>query len=337
MEKSIPFENSIAPAGAVTSRENMLRLFRGETPAWLDWDVNQILPRIVPDNVARGIVRDALPFDADTQAGGPDWLGIRWIYEPQNRGSFVAPGSPRVTDILCWEERVSLPDLDAPDWAASAAENAPLRDPARLTGTTIFTGFFERLISLMDFENAAIALVDEEEQEGVHRLFEALADFYDRLIGKFKEYYDIDVLEFHDDWGTQRAPLFSRAVCEEMLLPYLTRVVESCHRRGILFRMHSCGFIEPLVPVLIAAGADCWGGQPLNDKWKLYEQYGDRMRFTVTYESMEGVTDEARLAAFADAELARLIPGRNIFLQARNRRLRELLIEKSRAYFAGQA
>ena len=317
----------------LTARENMLRQLRGERPAWLEYDVNNIHPRIVPDNIARGMVRDARPFDPVTEGGGPDWLGAKWVYEPANRGSMVIPGAPLVTDIEAWEETVHIPDLEALDWEASARENARLRDSARLTGTTIYTGLFERLISLMDFGPAAIALIDEEQQPGVHRLFDALADFYDKLIGKLQAHYGVELVEFHDDWGAQRAPFFSPDTCREMLLPYLRRVVGSCHRRGILFRMHSCGMIEPLVPILLEAGADSWGGQPLNDKWKLYGLYGDRMRFTVTDEHLMGETDEGVLRDFAAAQLARLQPGRNMLFQFRNPRLRAIMAALSRAYY----
>jgi hypothetical protein len=60
-----------------------------------------------------------------------------------------------------------------------------------------------------------------------------------------------------------------------MLLPYLKRVVESCHKRGLSFEMHCCGKTEDLVPLFIEAGADLWCGQNINDYDRLAHQYKD--------------------------------------------------------------
>jgi hypothetical protein len=39
----------------------------------------------------------------------------------------------------------------------------------------------------MEFQYAALALIDEDQKDGVHRLFDRLADFYDDMIGRFSE------------------------------------------------------------------------------------------------------------------------------------------------------
>ena len=38
----------------------------------------------------------------------------------------------------------------------------------------------------MEFENAALALIDDDEKEAVHRLFDKLCDLYDALFEKYK-------------------------------------------------------------------------------------------------------------------------------------------------------
>jgi uroporphyrinogen-III decarboxylase len=133
----------------------------------------------------------------------------------------------------------------------------------------------------MDFENAALAMIDEDLQDGVHRLFDALCVFYDKLIEKFKTYYHADILLFHDDWGSQRAPFFSLNTVREMLVPYLSRIVDSCHRRGMYFELHSCGKNEMLVPAMIEAGVDIWSPQEMNDIKMLLDKYGSQLVFGV--------------------------------------------------------
>ena len=75
----------------LTARENMLRQLRGERPAWLEYDVNNIHPRIVPDNIARAMVIEAEPVP-EADGGGPDMFGVEWEYIPTVGGSMVRPG-----------------------------------------------------------------------------------------------------------------------------------------------------------------------------------------------------------------------------------------------------
>ena len=140
---------------------------------------------------------------------------------------------------------------------------------------TIYSGFFERLISFMDFENAAIAMIDPDQKDGVHRLFDRLADLYEEMIDHMHRYFHPDVICIHDDWGSQMAPFFSLATCREMLVPYLKRVAESCHKRGIYLNLHSCGKNDILVPAMVEADIDMWYPQPMNDLNLVFEQaYG---------------------------------------------------------------
>lgn len=318
----------------ITPRENAIRTLTGKTPVWLGTDINTILPRLIPDNVARGMVIDGKPFNAVEEAGGPDWFGVEWVYEPSATGSMVKPGNPKVKDIEHWEDYITFPDLDRIDWEQMKADCAAVYAEDQLNSTQIFTGFFERLISFLDFEDAAVALIDEEQQPAVHRLFDQLADFYDDLIGRFQKYLKLDHITLHDDWGAQRSPFFSYETCEEMLLPYVKRVVESCHKRGMQFEFHSCGMIEPFVPIMIEAGMDSWGGQPINDKWKLYQQYGDKICLTINTDP-ELPADQAE--AWAEDCISRLIPGRNLIVNvAKDCPLREAVYCKSREYYEKQ-
>lgn len=186
----------------------------------------------------------------------------------------VRPGDPAVKDISHWEDYVTKPDIDSWDWEGSAKVNAPLISNYFPMNTWIFTGFFERLISFMDFENAALALIDEDQQEHVHRLFSYLADLYNRIIDRAAKSFNLSVIYFHDDWGSQRSPFFSLETCEEMIVPYLKRVVDHVHELGLIFNFHSCGCINMLVPAMIKAGVDIWSGQPMNDFEGNYEKYG---------------------------------------------------------------
>ncbi len=262
----------------VTPYENFKMMLEGKVPFWMptDQDEFSIIPRIIPDNRARALVYDAEPLLPE-EKGGKDWFGIEWEFVPTVGGSMVKPGKPRLSDANDWPKLIKFPNLDDLDWEGSSKKIAPHVNRNKLIELWIMNGLFERLISFMDFEGAAMALLDEEQQDAVHALFDKLCLFYDDLIGRFQKYYGAQIIQFHDDWGSQRAPFFSYSTCEEMLLPYLKRVVDSCHKRGIYLNFHCCGKNEMLLPAMIEAGVDLWVPQPMNDTVMLAKKYGDRI------------------------------------------------------------
>lgn len=263
----------------ITPKENLQMLFRGETPYWMPvvgmrgWDLQVFRPRMFPDNYATHLVYDAEPpivYDSNIQKG---WFDLEWEFVPAAGGATVHPGKPKVPSMAEWEKYISLPDLSQLDWEACARINKEYLHTDSMTQIAYLSCLWERLISLMDVENAAVALIDEDEKEGIHRFFDQLCDQYDIMIGKAKEYFDIDMVLWHDDWGTQASTFFSPAVHREMILPYIKRIVDSCHKRGIFFELHSCGKNETMVPHMIEAGVDLWQGQNNNDFKMLAQKY----------------------------------------------------------------
>ena len=266
----------------ITPKKNLELLFQGETPCWMPvvgmrgWDIHVFRPRMFPDNYATHLVYDAEPEIAYDSMIKKGWFDLDWEFVPVAGGATVHPGKPKVPSMVNWEDYITLPDVDAMDWEGSARINREYLNTDNMRQIAFLSCLWERLISLMDVENAAIALIDEEEQEGVHRFFDQLCVMYDKMIAKAKKYYDIDMVLWHDDWGTQRSTFFSPDVHREMILPYMKRIIESCHSRGILFELHSCGKNETMVPNMIEAGVDLWCGQGVNDFYKLAHQYKDQ-------------------------------------------------------------
>ena len=269
----------------VSVKENFFMSLRHEKPLWMPnafYDTSMICPA-VPDNIARAFVYEELKIPMDTaHVGGKDMFGVDWEYVPSVGGSMVRGGNPKVPDITEWEKYVTFPDLDEIiDWKAIAERNKDYSNPRKVYSATILNGLFERLISFMDMEGAMIALVDEEQQEGVHRLFDRLCDFYDDYIRHYREYLGVEMVAFHDDWGSQRAPFFSLSVLREMVGPYLKRVVDSAHKYGCFFEMHSCGKNEALVPVMLEAGVDTWQPQFMNDFDRLYKDTAGQLAVVI--------------------------------------------------------
>lgn len=267
----------------VSVRENYLACLRGEPALWLPMGTDAIrtLPKQLPDNAPRGVPLAGLPGKPEGYAATHDMFGVEWEFEPEIGGATVRPGKPRLRTMEGWKDELAWPDPDNWEWEANAAAVRQVQD-GRVQQTTIFNGYFERLISLLDFENALLALVDEDEQPHVHSFFDKLTDTYIRIAELMDQYYDIDVIELHDDWGSQRAPLFSPAVVREMILPHLKRFVSRVHGLGMCFELHSCGCNAALVPLMIEAGADLWQPQEnANDTEEIYRNYGQQITIGV--------------------------------------------------------
>ncbi len=295
----------------VTPKENLIAAWKKEGGLWFPSSGRDILflePRINTDHVARAEVRDLEPPYTDETKGGPDLFGVEWVYVPVVGGSMVKPGNPILEDVNDWPEVIHFPDVDSFDWAHCKEVNAPFNDDGRSLGVTFQNGMFERLISFMDFEGASMALIDEEQQDAVHALFDKLADMYIKMIDHYLDCFHLDGIMFHDDWGSQRAPFFSLATCMEMIVPHIKKIVDHCHEKGLWFQQHSCGKNEMLVPAMIEQGVDMWCPQTMNDVKMLNEKYGDRLMFGATPPVLEPDASDAEIEAAAKAFVADYAP-----------------------------
>ena len=268
----------------ITPKENIALCVKRQKPYWFpsSSDFCNLESRTNIDHVARAEVMDMGPPYKEEEKGGKDLFGINWVFVPTAGGSMVQPGNPTLLDANDWPEVIKFPDIDALDWDECRRLNSVLNETTRSFHVTFQNGIFERLISFMDFEGAAMALIDDEQQDAVHALFDKLSDMYISMIDHYLEFLKLDGVVFHDDWGSQRAPFFSLDVCLEMVAPYLKRVADHCHEKGLWFQQHCCGKNELLVPAMIYAGVDMWQPQSMNDVEMLRDKYGDKIMFSIT-------------------------------------------------------
>lgn len=265
----------------VTAREGFLAPYKRK-PIWVPYNVEKqmVTPKMIPDNVARGAVGDVVL--RDEEKGGPDMFGIIWEYVPQVGGSMVRPGNPLLDSIDEWREKVVFPDIDSWDWKGGAESWAKVNIPDLAHIFTFHNGFwFERLVSFMGFEDAAVALIDEEQQEAVHDLFEATTDLACRLVDKVCQYFDVDGFFIHDDWGSMLNSFFSVATCREMIVPHMKKLTDHIHAKGKIADLHSCGKIDNQLPNIIAAGWDSWNPMNICDTDAMFQEYGDQIVLSV--------------------------------------------------------
>lgn len=288
-------------------REFWRQMALEKKPNWLGTGVEtfNFYPDVIPDNRARGFVNDGGCRLSDDEKGGRDMFGIEWVYVPVAGGSMEKPGSAHLfDDANDWESAITWPDVDSWDWEACGERNKEFLKNGQFNYVPLLNGFgFERLISFMGFEDAAVALVDGDQHEALKALFDKLADLYCKIVDKCCQYFDIDGFLVHDDWGSQRAPFFSFDAGRELLVPSTRKVTDHIHSLGKVAELHSCGCNELQIENFIAAGWDIWGPMAnINDTMALFEKYGDRIILGVnpaeTYdkenESEESIRAKAR-------------------------------------------
>lgn len=262
----------------VSMKENYLRTMQKE-PVWQSLGNESALfcPAVLPDNIARAFVFEANMMPPQD---GIDMFGIPWEYVPDAQGSMVRPGNHILKDANDWKSVIKFPDIDSWDWEGSAkANNGTFLNGNAFVLAWLINGFwFERLISFMGFEGAAEALIDEDQSDAVKEIFEATTDLACRLVDKFVEHFDdIHGFTVHDDWGSQRSPFFSEATAQEMIVPYMRKLTDHIHTKGLWADLHSCGHIESRIQCILDAGWDSWSPQDMNDTIKLFEDYGDKI------------------------------------------------------------
>jgi uroporphyrinogen decarboxylase len=87
---------------------------------------------------------------------------------------------------------------------------------------------------------------------------------------------------FCEDMGFKNRPFMSPAMYQEIMLPGHRRLFDFAHSLGCKVIIHSCGYVEPLVPGLIEAGMDCLQAMEVKagmDLPTLFKRFGDRIAF----------------------------------------------------------
>ena len=248
-----------------------------------------------------------------------DAFGVKWTFEPTAGGSISVGGNPRFEDANDWKDVIKMPDVNDWDWDADR-DNNPV-DTNFAVEMTFVNGFwFERLISLMDFMNAAMALVDDDQTDALYELFEATTQLACDLVDKICHYWPAtDGFMLHDDWGSQREPFFSDEIARSLFLPHMKKLVGHIHDKGRFCSIHSCGHVADRVPVFIEAGIDGWELQGnANDIHKLYEDYGDKIILQVTIPDFDQKDEKAAVEAARNYVDTFCKPGKPTILSARN-------------------
>jgi uroporphyrinogen decarboxylase len=91
-----------------------------------------------------------------------------------------------------------------------------------------------------------------------------------------------DGIWYYEDMGFKQHPFMSPAMYRDIIQPGHKRTIGWAHGHNLPVIMHSCGFVEPLLPGMIEAGIDCLQVIEVKagmDLLRLYRQYGEVLSF----------------------------------------------------------
>ncbi|MDR2569054.1 MAG: hypothetical protein LBD23_01985 [Oscillospiraceae bacterium] len=117
-----------------------------------------------------------------------------------------------------------------------------------------------------------------------------------------------DGMFYYEDMGFKQRPFMSPEHYRELIYPSHKKAFDFAHSIGLKVIVHSCGFIEPLLPHMIDAGMDCLQVIEVKagmDLLRIYRNHGDKIVL------MGGIDVRALYSndkATIDAELEAKIP-----------------------------
>lgn len=136
--------------------------------------------------------------------------------------------------------------------------------------------------------------------------FDRYADWLCSLVDSVAE-VGVDMITLSDDWGSNNTMLFSPRMWRRVISPYVKRVVDHAHERGLYVNLHSDGYYMQIMDDLVKIGFDSL--HPIQesagmDPATIKSEYGDKF---VIYGSLDTVDG---LLAYDGAELTDYITQR---------------------------
>jgi uroporphyrinogen decarboxylase len=117
-----------------------------------------------------------------------------------------------------------------------------------------------------------------------------------------------DGIWFYEDMGFKDAPFMSPDMYKEFIYPAHRLTCDFAHSRNLKVMMHSCGFVEPLLPHMVEAGID--GLQVIEvkagmDLLRIYKNFGEKIALMGGIDVRTLYSNDRKII---DAELESKIP-----------------------------
>lgn len=117
----------------------------------------------------------------------------------------------------------------------------------------------------------------------IHDYCRVYTDLYKRCYALlFDEVGIPDGVWVYEDLGYKNALFCSPEVLRDLIFPYYSELVSFIHTYGIPVVLHTCGYQQPAIPLIIEAGFDALNPMEVkagNDIFRFAELYGDNLVF----------------------------------------------------------
>jgi hypothetical protein len=280
----------------VTPKENYKLAAARKTPYWMPnsmTDDQMLMAQDLVTGDVRGMQSSLdisrLPTENYTFN---DWFNTNWTFVVSAGGPMLTPGFVLCDDITKWSRDVIFPDLKEWDFTTVADQfMKTVYDPSKLLHINIGQGLTERLISVLGgYTEGMLALAVEP--DAVRDFFNRFADFTIEYVNLIASLYPVDMMTYHDDWGTEKDTFFSEKMMEEIVFEPTKRIIDHIRSKGILFEFHCCGNNTRFIPYMINLHMDFLQLQRRAvDLPSMKRTYGDKIGFNVFIEgALPGVT-----------------------------------------------
>ena len=265
----------------MTPKENIIAVLNHETREWI--------PSSLSDTVSAGFGSGPGPaFEKGPLGGGPDGFGINWVTPASGGGAPIPePGHflMNAETIVDWKKLVKFPDLSSFDWETQAKAELSFGNPdIQAVDFGSGNGPFERMATLMGFEEALMAMY--EEPEACFELMDAIADYKIQVAEYAKKYYHADLFTNYDDIATERGLFMSPESYRALIKPAHTKINDAVRALGMIPIQHTCGKADALTEDFNDTHAAAWTSvQPTNDISGILEKYGDQFCIIGGYDS----------------------------------------------------
>jgi len=285
-------------------KENTLLAYQHKEPEYMPMpgDMNTCAPR------GMDFIRETICINGVAN----DWFGQSWTFEPNIGGANPTPGVHLVPDITEWKKYMQFPDLSKLDWEGYAARDTAKWDREnKLSRVMVGYGLWERMFSVMEFQDALCALM--EEPEACYEFFGAVADHKIRLYEYLIKYYKPDILIMHDDYGSGGGMFMSPEVWRQLLKPHLQRVIDSITSKGVMYEHHCCGYFAPILGEIADMGCVAFNnGHISNNNAELKKEIGHKMCWVGGFDTQfmdKPATTEEEIRASIRKTVDELAPG----------------------------
>jgi len=143
-------------------------------------------------------------------------------------------------------------------------------------------GIFEPVWQAFGFTNFSKLLSRTKE---IKKIFDDRGEFALELVKTFIDWGETGTILIFDDYGYKSGLLMSPKLYRKYVFPWLERICNAAHKRGVKIILHTCGDVYPVFDDIVNAGVDAihpiepTTANPEYDIFNLHEKYGDIITF----------------------------------------------------------